>query len=493
MKFLNKLFHLDEKNASIRKEIVGGLVIFISMCYILPVNASILSDMGMSQVGVFAMTAIVSAFVTLLMGILTNYPIVLSAGMAINAYIAYTVCIGLGFSWQKSMILLTIAGIIFFIISLTPIRKKIIEAIPRDIQYAISAALGAFICFVGLRNSGIIDFSPTTLVQLGNFADPSVLIAILMVVVCFGLMVSKVNWLSNFAIPIAILLAAIVGLIVSTIMYNTGSLYQEGTFWYYKILGSDIPAECHLPIVPWLTGEQFGMRGIEDVLFFGALTDQYDGAKFGNDLASIFTSPACYAAIFSLVFINLFNATATILAVGRPTGLIDEEGRMKDYRKVVMVDATGALICAPLGTSTVTCFAETSIGVSMGAKTGLAAVTAGLAFLLCSFIYPIFSIFTSGAVTAPALVCVGAMISINNFKEINLNDKVYAFTGFIIVIFSILCYSIASGIGIGLFVYIAMMLGSGRIKEVKPTIYVVGGLFLISFVLTTLMPLISGN
>ena len=224
-----KLFGLKKKQASLKTEIIAGLVTFIAMCYILPINASILSDMGMNQLGVFAITAIVSFIVTMIMGLVANYPIVLSAGMGLNAYIAYTlptyneVTCPNGFLWQEKMLILTIAGLIFFILSLTPVRKWIIEAIPADLKAIISCALGVFIAFVGLRNSGII-VGGSTLVELGDFANPGMLIAILSVILCFGLMQCKNKLIVNLAIPISILVAAVAGVVTSSIMISNGAL-----------------------------------------------------------------------------------------------------------------------------------------------------------------------------------------------------------------------------------------------------------------------------
>ena len=177
MKILNRLFHFDERGAKLSNEIIGGIITFIAMCYILPVNASILSSpaMGMDSAGVFAMTAIVSCIVTLIMGLVANYPIALSAGMGLNAYLAFTLSSNLGFtSWQQKMIIVTISGIIFFFFSLTPVRKIIIESIPKDLKNIISAALGVFIAFVGLKGSGIIVSDESTLVSLGSFLDPEI-------------------------------------------------------------------------------------------------------------------------------------------------------------------------------------------------------------------------------------------------------------------------------------------------------------------------------
>ena len=489
-KFLDKIFHLSEKKTSVKNEIIGGLITFIAMCYILPVNASILSAMEMNTMGVFAMTALVGALVTFIMGFVANYPVVLSAGMGLNAYLAYTIAGSAGFTWQQCMILLTISGILFFIFSLTPVRKIIIESIPKDLQLIISSALGAFICFVGLKNSGIIVQDGGTLVTLGSLLNPSTLIAIVSIVLCFGMMFSKNKVLSTLAIPICILFAAVVGVIVSSIMISNGNLDYVSGGWVYKTNALQDMA-VKLPIAPWLEKDmQWGMSGVKDVLFFGLLDSNYSGKEFQSDIVKVFSDPTSYVAIFSLMFVNLFDTTATLLAVGRNTGIINEEGQMENYQKAVLADAVGAAVCGPLGTSTVTSFAESNIGVEMGARTGLAAVVAGLMFLLSGFIYPVFSIFTAGSVTAPALVCVGAMIFVGNFKDINFSDRVVAFTGFIMVIFSLLTYSIASGIGIGLIAYVVMMLFSKRRKEVCLPIYIITLFFILSFALSAILPLL---
>ena len=295
------------------------------------------------------------------------------------------------------------------------------------------------------------------LVTLGSLLNPSTLIAIVSIILCFGMMFSKNKILSTLAIPICILFAAIAGVIVSSIMISNGNLDYVAGSWIYKSETLQNMA-VKLPIAPWLEKDmQWGMSGVKDVLFFGLLDSNYSGQDFQSDIVKVFSNPTSYVAIFSLMFVNLFDTTATLLAVGRNTGIINEEGKMQNYQKAVLADAVGAAVCGPLGTSTVTSFAESNIGVEMGAKTGLAAVVAGLKFLLSGFIYPVFSIFTAGSVTAPALVCVGAMIFVGNFKDINFSDRVVAFTGFIMVIFSLLTYSIASGIGIGLIAYVVML------------------------------------
>ena len=274
-------------------------------------------------------------------------------------------------------------------------------------------------------------------------------------------------------------------------MINNGGLVLVDGVWIYTS-DSLKNLACNLPIAPWKDPNvTWGMNGVKDVLFFGLLNDGYNGDKFVSDIGMVFSTPTSYVAIFSLIFVNLFDTTATLLAVGRNTGIIDENGKMQNYQKAVLADAVGAAVCGPLGTSTVTSFAESNVGVEMGAKTGFAAVVAGFMFLLSAFIYPVFSIFTAGSVTAPALVCVGAMIFVGNFKDIDFNDRVVSFTGFITVIFSLLTYSIASGIGIGLIAYIIMMMFAGRRKEISLPIYIVGALFVVSFTLSAIMPLLG--
>ncbi len=490
MSFLNKLFHLEEKQTSVKTEVIGGLMTFVAMCYILPINASILSSMGMSSQGIFVMTALLSFFVTMIMGIVANYPIVLSAGMGLNAYLAYTLSSTFP-SWHQRMILLTICGLLFFIFSLTPIRKKIIESIPKTLKCVISAALGAFILFVGLKNSGIIVADGGTLVKLGNFADPAMLIAVIAIFVTIGLMFSKNNILKTMAIPFGILFAAIAGLTASLIMTTSGAMSVENGVGIYHF-GTLEGVTTTLPIAPWLTGAKFAdIAPAKNVIFYGLLTDSYGGDQFGKDIIAVLTSPVSYVAIFSMMFVNLFDTTATLIAVGEKTGIIDENGKMQNYRRAVLADATGALICAPLGTSTVTSFAESNVGVSMGAKTGLAACTAALMFLLSAFIYPVFSIFTAFSVTAPALVCVGLMILASSVAGMDLKDPEVVFTAAMGVLFAVLCYSISNGIGFALITYCVIKVIQGKQKEVGVPIYIIAALFIVAFAAETIVNIIT--
>lgn len=477
------MFHLKERKTNVKTEIIAGLITFIAMCYILPVNTSILGAMGMDKGGVFAMTALMSCAVTLIMALVANYPVVLSAGMGLNAYLAFTLGNSLGFtSWQQKMILLTIAGIIFFVFSLTPVRKILLEAIPKKLQLIISLALGGFIALVGLKSSGIVASNVSTIVSLGSFTNPGVVIALIGIFVTLLFMFAKNKTLSQLAIPFGLLITAVAASVTSIILRSTGATVNTITGY-------------NLPIMPWdpESGVSFGLSGIDKVFMYGLFDTAggYTIEQFGNDIVKVLANPASYIAIFSLMFVNLFDTTATLLAVGTNAGIIDENGKMSNYRRAVLADATGALLCAPMGTSTLTSFAESNVGIEMGARTGLAALTAAGMFLLSSFIFPIFSIFTAGCVTAPALVSVGLLIISSSVKNLKFEERDIIFVAFITLLFTILTYSIATGIGFGVIAYIIIYLIQGKHKEITIPLYVIAALFIVSFVLTAVMEVMS--
>jgi len=474
--FLLKRFKLKSKGSDIRTEIIAGLVVFVAMLYILPVNSNILSDMGMNASGVFFATALLTGLVTIFMGLFANYPIALSAGMGLNAYLAYTVCIGIGFSWQESMLLLFVSGILFFAMSLTPLRQKLIESIPQGLKNAISAGLGGFILFVGLIGSGIITNSDSTLVTLGTFDSPSVLLAFLGILLVVGLMFVKSKKISRFAIPITLLVVAIVGVIITSVMIATGN--------------KEYAINSGLPIAPWYDSSlAFGASGFDDVIFFG-FASHGNTESFGEMLKNIFVNPESYMAIFALILVNLFDTTATLVTVGKDCGLINADGNLIDGRKAMMVDATGALVCAPLGTSTVTSFAESSIGASMGAKTGLASCTTGLMFLIAAFCYPIFSIFSYSCVTAPALVAVGILIFSRAVKSMSKDGKITLYAGVLTILMMILTYSLANGLGIGIISYVVMSLCAQKRENLNPYVIGIAILFVVDFAITAVLKLL---
>ncbi|MCI2111590.1 MAG: NCS2 family permease [Bacilli bacterium] len=465
---ISKFFHLRERGGKFGAEILGGVVTFLAMSYILPVNARILSDAGMDSLGVFGSTALVSALVTLIMALVANCPIALSSGMGLNAYLAYTVCGQLGYSWQEAMILLTVTGIVFFVFSLTPIRRKIIDSFPTDLKAIISAGLGGFIAFVGLKGAGIIVADSSTLVALGSLSDPSVLLAVFGIILVLILMnvKTKKGLISSLSVPIGMATVAIVGIII-----RACGVDNEGLPW------ADFSAH-------------WGMNDYQNVFAYGLLSSGQAGLVTGNGfwglVGDVFAQPASYVVIFSLMFVNLFDTTATLMAIGRETKLFGEDGKMKSNR-VIMADATGALICAPLGTATVTSFVESTIGVKIGAKTGLASVVTASLFLLSAFAYPLFQAFTYSCVTCPALVVVGAMIFSSNLKTIKWSDTEIGFTAFVTILMIVLTYSLTNGIGFGLFVYCAIMLAKGKGKNVSWILYLIAGIYVLDFALSAVL------
>lgn len=463
---LSKFFKFEERGATLKNEIIGGLVTFASIIYILPVNASLLSSTGMDAGGVFFATALLSCICCLLMGLLANYPLVLSAGMGMNAYLSYTICGSMGFSWIEAMMLLTINGLLFFVLTLTPVRAWLINAIPKGLRSAISVGLGGFLLFVGLQGAGIIADS-STLVTLGDLSSPGVILALAGIALVFGLMAFKKSPIvKQLAIPIALVITAVIGVIASLCL-------------------GDAAVDSGLPIAPWNdTNVSWGVSGFENVIFWGA----FSGTEidYGETIVGLLSNPQTYVACFTLLFVNLFDTTATMITACRGCGLVDDNGNMIGGRKAMIADATGALICGPLGTSTVTTFAESTVGTSLGAKTGFSACLVGILFLLSGFAFPIFSVFSYSSVNAVALVGVGAMIMTGSLPDMVKEDATTLISGTLMFVMMILTYSLSNGLAIGIIAYIVMRLFEGKAKEISIPVYVMGVLFLVSFVVSAL-------
>lgn len=452
-----KIFNIKQKGSTILTEIISGLVVFFAMVYILPVNSSILGSIeNASYEAIFVSTALCSGICCIFMGLFANYPVVLSTGMGMNAYLAYTICGIMGYSFAEGLLLIFITGILFFIFTLTPLREKIVSSIPYSIKLAVSAGLGAFICFVGLKNGGIIQASEGTLITLGNFKNPTVLLSLFGIISVLVLMQIK-GVIGKLSIIISMLLTALLGLILHSI-----GIEGMPHFTYSNVSNNLI--------------------AFKDNLFLCF--------KEKDVFKNVFSKPQSYVVIFSLILVHLFDTTATLIAIGKKVGIMQEDGKLIGGKKAMFADSIGTIICAPLGTSTISCFAESSIGVENGARTGLSSCVTGILFLLSIFIYPVFSIFSGvqvgmsnfTPVTSLALVSVGCLM-FSNLKDIDWNDKIIVITSFLIIIFMVLTYSISDGIGIGLIMYTLMMLFSKRYKEIPKTVYVISLIFVIYYVL----------
>lgn len=449
---IDRFFKISERGSTIGRELLGGLIIFLAMIYILPVNADILGNgANMGFAAVFVATAIATGVTTILMGLIANYPIGLSAGMGLNALMAYTVCGSLGFTWQEALACIFVSGVLFLIISLTGIRRNIINAIPKNLKLAIGAGIGGFICFIGLKNAGIIIDDSGTFVAFVKHPSGMVYLAIFGIVVAFILYALK-NKINRFTVIISMVVTAVVGLVI---YYILGA-----------VNGFDSAITNSFP--------HFGTNeSIKDVAkVFGGC---FDGFK------TVFAKPEAYAVIFTFLFVDFFDTAGTLVAVGQDSGLVDEDGHLKDDQKAMAVDAIGTVFGSIVGTSTVTSFVESTTGVKSGARTGLAAITTGVLFLLSIFLFNVFSIFTYSATTSMALVLVGAMM-FTSLKNIDWDDKITVASSFITVVSMILCYSISEGIAIGFILYVLMMLFSKRHKEVSWIMYLIAALFVINFV-----------
>ena len=455
---MNKLFKYKERGSSALQEIIGGFIVFLAMSYILPVNANILAGGGADYNAVFFGTAICSAICCILMGVFANIPVALSAGMGVNAFLAFTVCGTMNYTFPQSLALVLVSGILFLIITLTPIREKIIKSIPKSLKYAVSAGLGGFICFVGLKNGGIISSDAGTYVTLGDFSNPTVLLTLFGALLVLALMQVK-GKVGKLAIVISMATTAVLGVVLGALgVDNMPTFVNASVSEGFKAFGSNL------------------------------------GLCFTEEALAIFVRPETYAIIFSLIFVNLFDTTATLIAVGDKVGLMDENGEFIGGKRAMLADSIGAVICAPLGTSTVTSFAESTVGAESGAKTGLAACTTGVLFLLSILIYPVFSIFSGveiggvnfTPVTSLALISVGCLM-FGNLREIEWQDNIVVIATFLIVILMILTYSVSDGLGIGLITYCIMMLVSKRGKEVPIVIYGVALFFVLNYILNAFL------
>lgn len=453
-KIIDRYFKISERGSRIRTEVLGGLIAFLAMVYILPTNASILSGIGMNASGVFVATALISASTTIMMGLIGNIPLVLATGLGVNGYLAYTVFQTTG-SWQKALIVLFIVGIILLIFAITPLRKKLVRALPKETKLMISAGLGAFILYASLSGSGIIVPGTQTLLTMGNLKDPGVLLALFGMITMLVLTFIPNRKLNQLAIPIALAVTAGVGLIVNYGFFNG---VQTG--------------------LPAYNNANWGGAGLENVAFkiFNA-----------SDWQDVLTNPKIYGAIFSLLLVQFFEVNSAIIPLAAQVNLVDKDGNVVNERRVYMADAINGVIAAPLGTSSTTTFLESGAGIGVGARTGLMSVVAGLMLLLSAFIFPIFSVFTASSVTSLAIFGIGTAILVDSFKKVDWDNKAFAFATIFTVFFNILTNSVSDGIGVGLILYVMMMVASKKGKQLSVVTYILAALFVVYFIINRVL------
>ena len=404
MNFLSNYFRFKEKGASLKGEIIGGLTTFLTMAYALFLIPNVLKEAGMPEESVFVATALAAAIGTLIMGIFANFPMGLAPGVGLNAFFAYSVCLGMGITWQTALSGVLVSGVIFLLISITGLREIIIKAIPTNLKYAVSAGIGLFIAFIGFKNAGIVVGSEATFVALGNLKDPEVLLALFGLVTIAILMVRG----SKIAIFIGMVLTAAVGMIFGLI---------------------DMPTS--VVSMPPSMAPTFGvaLENIDKVL-----------------------NPQMILVVFTFIFMDFFDTAGTLVAVGSKVGLIKKDGSVENGSKALLADSVATCVGSVFGTTNTTSYVESLSGASVGAKTGFSSVVVGIGFLVSLFFSPLLTVITN-AVTAPALIIVGSLMC-SNFKDIEWDKSEIAISSFLTIILMPLTFSIGEGIAFGFLSYV---------------------------------------
>ena len=432
---MEKFFKLKENGTNVKSEIIAGITTFMTMAYILAVNPSILSATGMDKGAVFTATVVSSIVATLIMGLLANLPFALAPGMGLNAFFAYTVVLGMGYSWQTALTAVFIEGIIFLVLTIFNVREAIVNSIPLNMKRAISVGIGLFIAFIGLQNSKIIINNDATLISLGDITSGSPLLAII------GLLITSLLLAYNVkgAILIGILLTTLIGIPMGITQLS-----------------------------PYAS---FAPPSLEPVAF---------KLDFSNIL-----HPNMFIVLFTFLFVDMFDTVGTLVGVCTKANMLTKGGEVPRCKQALFADAVGTIFGACMGTSTVTTYVESASGVAEGGKTGLTAVVVAILFTISLFLSHIFLSIPSAA-TAPALIIVG-LFMMTPILEINLTDYTEAIPSFVCIIFMPFAYSIAEGITFGILAFTLLKLLTGRTKEITLFTWILAALLLIKI----LMPVIS--
>ena len=447
-----KFFKLSANRTTVKTEVMAGITTFMTMAYILAVNPNILGVAGMDPTAVLLATAIASFLGTACMAFMANLPFALSAGMGLNAYLAYTVVKGFGYSWQVALLAVFVEGIIFIALSLTNVREAIFNAIPLNLKRGVSVGIGLFIAFIGLQNAGLcVDSS--TLVTITSFTDNFHTHGICALLALVGLFITAVLYIKN--VNGAILLGIIATWIIGMLCQIAG-IYVPDNVSFFSLFPS------------W---------GITDFSKLGETFGQCFHVDFSNVGMVNFI-----VIVFSFLFVDLFDTLGTLIGVATKANMIDDEGRLPGIKPALLADAIGTTAGAVLGTSTVTTFVESASGVAAGGRTGLTALTTGLLFLASTLFAPIFTAIPSFA-TAPALIMVGFLM-VGTVTEIRfeLDNLTEAIPAFLTIIAMPLFYSISEGISLGIISYVLLNLASGKGKQVKPLMYVLAVLFILKYI-----------
>lgn len=423
------MFKLKERNSNIKTEVLAGLTTFLTLAYIIVVNPMILSDAGVPFDQAFTATILAIIVGTLCMALLANYPIVIAPAMGLNAYFAYSVLGTHDISYTVAFSAVFVTGIIFILLSLTSFRSKLIEAIPNNLKHAISAGIGLFITFIGLRLSGVVTQHESNLVTLGSFRDPSVALTLVGLVITIVLIVRNVQG------------AIFIGMIVTAIIaFFTGQLETNGL--------------VSTPSLP------------EGIIVANPITSIADVINYG-----------LYGVVFSILLVMLFDTTGALLGIVRQAGLL-KENKLEKSGSAFFADSIGTTVGAMFGTSPTAASVESSAGVGAGGKTGLTALVVAILFLITAFFSPLIGAVSNvAAITAPSLIIVGSMM-IKSINEIDWTHFDESFPAFLVIVAMPLTSSIANGIALGFIAYPILKMARGKFREVHPFVYMFAVLFL---------------
>ena len=427
---LNKLFGFDSKKHNIRTEIVAGITTFLTMSYILAVNPSMFGLLeGMPAGAVFTTTALAAIIGTLAMAFLAKLPFGLAPGMGLNAFFVFTVCMGMGYSWQFALTAVFIEGILFIIMTITNIREAIVNAIPKNLRYAIGGGIGLFIAFIGMQNAGIIVNDDATLIALGDITSGTALLALI------GLVITGVLYALN------VKGAMLIGILVTTVI--------------------GIP------------------MGITEFKGIVSTPESISPIFCKFEWHNIFTLDML-VIVFTFLFIDLFDTVGTLVGVSTKAKMVDENGRIPKLKQAFMADAIATTAGAMLGTSTTTTYVESAAGVAQGGRTGLTAFSIACCFAIALFFSPLF-LSGPGAATAPVLILVG-MLMMEPVRNIDFDDATEAIPAFITLAMMPLAYSISAGIMLGMISYVIINICCGKFKKLTPAMYILAVLFILKYI-----------
>lgn len=456
---LDKLFHLRENKTDVKTEIMAGITSFMTMAYILAVNPNILSAAGMDHGAVFTATAVAAFIGTLCMSLFANYPFALAPGMGLNAYFAYTVVLGMGYTWQVALAAVLAEGLIFILLSVFNVREAIFNAIPFNLKKAVSVGIGLFIAFIGLQNAKIVIGSSTLLSlfsldgynqtlngAVATFQDAGITVILAIVgVIITGILVAKdikgnMLW--------GILLTWVLGILCQL----AGLYVPNGDLGFYSLL-PDFSAGISIPNLSPIFAK-FSLSGVPVLEFI--------------------------VIVFAFLFVDIFDTIGTLIGVASKADMLDQEGKLPRIKGALLADAIGTTAGAVLGTSTVTTFVESASGVSEGGRTGLTSLTTSILFLLSLLLSPIFLAIPSFA-TAPALIVVGFYM-LGAVTEIDFKDAAEGIPAFICICAMPFFYSISEGISMGVISYVALNLACGKAKKISPVMFVLAILFILKYI-----------